>query len=125
MRQHQCDGMHEAEGGLGTHQCIGQPVQPAEQRLELTRKVGELGVLFDQASSVLDIGNGQRMGYRLVEQLVVLVPATGPAVELRNHEWLLLLQPTAQHLSKQMMVAIPLPFLVECDEEQVAALYML
>ena len=65
------------------------------------------------------------MGYRLVEQLVLLVPATSPAVELRNQERLLLLQTTAQHLSKQMMVAIPLPFLVECDEEQVAPLYML
>ncbi len=77
--------MHEAEGGLGTDERIGQPVQPAEQRLELTRKVGELGVLLDQASGVLDIGNGQRMGYRLVEQLVLLVPATRPEVELRNH----------------------------------------
>ena len=77
--------MHEAEGRLATDELIGQPVQPAEQRLELTRKVGQLGVLFYQSSSVLDIGNSQRMGYRLVEQLVLLVPATSPAVELRNH----------------------------------------
>src|SRR5947209_7368641 len=101
--------MHEAEGGLATHERIGQSVQPAEQRLELTRKVGELGVSFDQASSVFDIGNSQRMGDRLVEQLVLLVPATGPAVEFGNQERLLLLQTTAQHLSKQMMIAIPLP----------------
>src|SRR5947208_15717680 len=98
--------MHEAEGRLGTDERIGQPVQPAEQRLELTGKVGELGVLFDQASSVLDIGNGQRMGHRLVEQLVLLVPATCPAVELRNQERRLLLQRNAQRMSKHMMVGL-------------------
>jgi hypothetical protein len=46
-------------------------------------------------------------------------------MELRNQDRLLLLQTTTQHLSKQMMVAIPLPFLIARDEEQVAPLYML
>src|SRR5215471_3325306 len=92
--------------------------------MELARKVGEPGVLLDQADSLLDIGNGQRMGYCLVEELVLLEPAAGPAVQFRNHGRLCLPQTIAQSLGKQLMVAIPLPFIVERDQEQVAALEM-
>ena len=53
------------------------------------------------------------MGDCLVEQLVLLVPTTGPAVEFRNYRRLLLLQTAAQHLGKQVVVAVPLPFIVE------------
>lgn len=62
------------------------------------------------------------MGYRLIEQLVLSEPATGPAVEFRNQGRLCLLQMGMQDLGKQVMVAIPLPFIVEGDQEQMAPL---
>src|SRR5438876_12461589 len=100
MRQHQGDGVHDAEIGMATDERIGQSVQPAEQYLELTGKVGKPGVLFDQEGSSVDIGNGQRMGHRLVEQLVLLVPATSTVVEFRYRYRLELLQAGSQHLGK-------------------------
>jgi hypothetical protein len=60
----------------------------------------------------------------LVEHFVLLVPTTSPSVQLSNHRWLLLLQPTAQHLGKQVMVAIPVPLVIEGNQEQVAPLDM-
>ena len=79
-----------------TEEHLGQPVQPAQQRLELAEEVGGLAVLFDQIRGLLNIGNGQGMGYRLIEQLVLFEPATGPAVEFRNQGWLCLPQTAVQ-----------------------------
>src|SRR6266487_1800058 len=110
--------MYDAEGGLGKDERLGQPVQPAESRLESAGPA----VLFDQANSSLDIGNGQRIGYCFAAQLSLLEPLTGPAVQLRNQDRLCLPQTGAQHLGKQVMVAIPLPFIVKGNQEQVAPL---
>src|SRR5215470_18578325 len=90
--------------------------------MEFAGKVGEPGVLLNQTDSLLDIGDGQCMGYCLVEQLVLLVPVRGPAVQLRNQGRVCLPQTGAQYLSKQLMVAIPLPFIVQGEQEQVAPL---
>src|SRR5712692_9106419 len=107
---------------MRTEEGLGQPVQPAQQRLELTEKVSGQAVLFDQIRGMLNIGNGQRMGYRLIEQLVLPEPAAGPAVEFRNQDWLCLPQTAVQYLGKQVMVAIPLTFIVEGEQEQMAPL---
>src|SRR5215470_9691226 len=90
--------------------------------MELAGKVGEPGVLLNQADSLLDSGDGQCMGYCLVEQLALLEPAAGSAVQFRNQGRVCLPQTGAQYLGKQLMVAIPLPFIVQGDQEQVAPL---
>ncbi len=80
---------------------------------------------FDQACGVLHIGNRQGMGHRLYEETVLLVPLAGVEVEVRNTCGPKLPQPTAQHLGKQVVVAIPLPPVIERDEEQIGPLHIL
>ncbi len=110
---------------MATHKRIREPVQPAEQDLKATGKVGEAGILFDEMDSSLGIGDCQRVGYRLFEQLVLLVPATGTIVKFRDPGRLCLSQTGAQHLCKKVMVAIPPSFIVKRDKEKITALHLL
>src|SRR5690242_5365753 len=78
-------------------------------------------VLRDQANS-LRSRSCQRMGHCLSVEPVLLVPVTGPAVQLRDQRRGCLLQPLAQHLGNQAMVAIPLPFVIEGNQEEIGPL---
>ena len=53
---------------------------------------------------------------------VLLVPDARPPVQLRNVVGLLVQQVRLQNVGKQLMVAIPLPAVIERDEEQVVLL---
>src|SRR2546423_12024983 len=62
------------------------------------------------------------MWYCLGEALVLLVPPAGATMQGRDQRGGRLLQALAQGLGKQVMVAIPLPFVIEGDQEQVGTL---
>src|SRR5215469_14579766 len=105
--------MHDTEKGLSADKRLGKMVQPPSKHLELTGKIGEPAMPLHQASSSFEFRYSQCVSDCFVDQFLVFVPGAGPAVQLSNQRRLLLLQPTAQHLSKQVMVAIPLPLVIE------------
>ena len=59
---------------------------------------------------------------RLLGQVVALVPLAGALVQQRNQVRLLGEQARPQHVGEQVVVAVPLPPVVQGDEEQVGAL---
>src|SRR5258707_2848022 len=62
------------------------------------------------------------MGDRLGTEAVLLVPAAGTQVQVRDQRQGCLPQTLAQGLSKQLVIAIPNPFVIEGDQEQVGML---
>ena len=62
------------------------------------------------------------MGDCLGEQSLLLVPAAGAQVQVRDQRGSSLLQQPAQGLGKQAVVAIPLTLLVKSYQEQVRPL---
>ena len=62
------------------------------------------------------------MWYCLGEALVLLVPPAGATMQGRDQRGGRLLQALAQDLDKQVMVAIPLPFVIEGGQEQIGML---
>jgi hypothetical protein len=60
------------------------------------------------------------MGNRFFDTVILFKPAAGAAVE--GHDvfgTVLVLQPVLQQVSKQVVVPVPPPFLVERNQEQV------
>src|SRR5437870_13678399 len=105
--------MLDKEEMAGAYQRLGQRVHPPEHRVELTTgRKGERD-RFDQAGSEFDVGNGQRMLHRFVRQIVLLIPGTGTPMQDGWQRRLYLLQVAAQHLGKQVVVAVPAPLVVE------------
>src|SRR3989442_5653491 len=123
---------------MGQDQALGEGLEPAAQCLQgPTMNWGPTvgprfivgpsynecpAVLLDQAGSLLRSRSRQRMGDRLGEQPVLFVPATGATMQLRDQRGGRLLQPLAQSLSKQVVIAIPAPFVVEGDEKHIGML---
>src|SRR5258708_9135191 len=62
------------------------------------------------------------MGDRLGAEAVLLVPAAGTQVQVRDQRRGCLPQTLAQGLSKQLVIAIPAPVVIEGDQEQVSML---
>src|SRR5437588_8598828 len=60
------------------------------------------------------------MWHCLGEALVLLVPPTGATMQGRDQRGGRLLQALAQDLDKQVMVAIPLPFVIEGVKNRLA-----
>src|SRR6266704_3058148 len=53
---------------------------------------------------------------------MLLIPPAGTAMEFWYRVRLYLLQAAAQHLGKQLVVAIPPPFIIERDHEEIGML---
>ena len=62
---------------------------------------------------------GQRVADRLGSFAVPLVPGARSPVQLMDAVGLLVKQMRAQHIGKEMVVAVPLAAVVERDQEQV------
>src|SRR5215203_7446638 len=56
------------------------------------------------------------------DQLPLLEPSAGLAVQFRDEIWARLLQALAQHVHEEVMVTIPAPLVVQRNHEQVGAL---
>src|SRR5438034_6389604 len=100
------------------HQCLGQRVHPLEHCVELTLEPSGERNWFDQAGSELSVGNGKGVLHCFDKQRVLLVPGAGTAMQDGQLRWLCLLKVAAQYLSKQVVVAVPAPLVVQCDHKQ-------
>jgi hypothetical protein len=62
---------------------------------------------------MIEIRSGQGMLDRFGEELVLLVPGIGTTVEFRYERRLHLLQVATQDVGEEMVIAVPLPFIVK------------
>src|SRR3712207_1863768 len=93
---------------------IRQAIQPVEYDIHLSTQRDCAAVLLDQVGSVCPIMACQRMIYRFRDQSLLLKPGARPPVEERHVcGGYRAAQALAQHLGEQVMVAVPLPRIVE------------
>ena len=81
---HQRQGIQKTERGMSQNQGLGEGMQPATQRLQLVFYHERPGALLDQADGLLESRSRQRMGDRRGVELLLLVPATGALMEIRD-----------------------------------------
>src|SRR5581483_1411338 len=62
------------------------------------------------------------MLHGLFEQRLVLKPRTGPLMQREKTRWLLLAQTTAQGFRQEVMIAVPLAFVVLNREKEILLL---
>ena len=67
----------------------------------------------------LDVVAGHGVGDRLGRVAVPLVPVARPPVQLADPLGLLVEQPGPEHVGEEVVVAVPVPAIVERDEEEV------
>ena len=112
----------DAEHRPGPQHVVGQRAHPA----------GELGLppfaAHHRHGELHEVGGparvaaGQRVADRLRRVVVGLEPGAGPPVQLGDLVGLLVEQVGVQDVGEQVVVAVPLPPVVERDEEQVGPL---
>ena len=117
----QIPGVKDTEMWFGEYQLSRQLSQPALQFGVLTTLPERINVFLDQVRCPLEILGAQSMLYRLIDEPVLLVPLTGPAVQRWHLLRLGLAQSLAQQVGKEMVIAIPTPLLVQGDDEQIGA----
>ena len=83
------------------------------------------GVPFDQVGGHGDVAGGQRVADRLGHQVVRGEPLGGPPVQPGHPVPLVALEPAAQVVGEQVVVAEPLPLGVQRAQEQIAPLQFL
>ncbi|MGA2831142.1 MAG: hypothetical protein ABSF03_34095 [Streptosporangiaceae bacterium] len=77
---------------------------------------------LDQVGRAIVVVAGDRVDDGVGEHSLFGVPAAGGPVQLRHSVWLLGEEPRAECVNEQVVVAAPLPLVVEGDDEQVPAL---
>ena len=115
--------MVDTERGARAHQRIGERIEPAKYcvDVDLSPECYRHTQMFYQKSGALNIGSSQCVLHRFSDQSMQLIPRAGSTVELSHDRRLCPLQAVAQHFSKQVMIAIPLAFVVERDHKQVCS----
>ena len=94
--------------------------------MNLPTKCDGKTVRFDQISRPLPIVRRQGVPHCLGDQPLLLVPETGAAVKGRRRPGARTARQTvAYHLGEQMMIAIPLPFVIQRHEKQIGALQLI
>jgi hypothetical protein len=114
--------VEDAEHRAAADGVVGQGRQPAEQdRILPGAADGRHGQLH-QVRRTVDVAGSQRVQDRVLDQVVGLGPAAGPQVQHRDLLGLLALQAGPQDVGEQVVVAVPLPPVVQGDDEEVGAL---
>ena len=111
--------------GLTAEQLVGERLEPAQQRGLLSTPAQCGHGQLDQVRRSGKVLGGQRVADRLGPLAVLLVPRARPPVQVGNVLGLLVQQVRAQHVRKEVVVAIPPAAVVERDHEQVPALQRL
>ena len=119
---HQHVSVEDAEHRAAPDGGVGQFLQPTEQHRFLPVAADRRRGQLHQVGRVVEVLGGQGVPYRLLGQVVALVPPAGALVQQRNLVGLLAEQARSQHVGEQVVVAVPLPAIVQGDEEQVGAL---
>jgi hypothetical protein len=118
--EHQVGCLLDTEERVSAYQRLGKGVHPPAHRVDLTQ-VEDNGERdrFDQAGCEFDIGNSQGVLHRFGRQIVLLVPGAGPSMQCGDQCRRGLLQVVAQHLGKQVVIAIPTSLVIKRDDKQV------
>ena len=77
---------------------------------------------LNQAGGSVEVFARQRVPDCLGAVTVVLVPVAGTTVQVGHPRWLLIEEARAQHVGKELVVAIPAPAVIKRDEEEVPAI---
>ncbi len=101
---------------------IPEPIEPGPHRADPAAAVRQQELTLEQVGRALDVPAGMRVLHGLLEQADRLEPVRGPAVQLRDHVGLTLVQLGGEDVAEQHVVAVPLPLAVEWDDEEVASL---
>ena len=75
-------------------------------------------MLLDQPCGPGHVGRGRRVPYRVIGQLVLLVPGGRVTVQLRQPGRLFLLQAGTEQVGEQVVVAPPAAHLIQRHQEQ-------
>jgi hypothetical protein len=81
-------------------------------------------VRFDQLPCRLEVSRRQGVVYCLRNEAVALVSMAGQAMQVPGPVGRSLMKAAAQHVGEQMVIALPPPFGVEGNHEQVRLLQM-
>src|SRR5437867_2744783 len=81
--------------------------------------------LLHQGSSKVEVRRGQRVCNGLPPLALRLIPACYTLMQERHQFWLRSMQSSTQGLTKQIMIAVPPPLLIERHHKEVGSLYLL
>ncbi len=115
----QIPGVKDTEMWFGEYQFFWQFSQPTPQCSLITTLVVSTKLILNQVRRPFEIFAAQCMIYGLIDEPFLLVPLAGPAVQNWQSFWLGLVQTLPQQISKEMVIAVPTPFVVQGDDEQV------
>src|SRR5690348_13375420 len=98
---------------------IPERPDPAEYRCDLAGAHVAEPVVRDEPGGLAEVARRYRVADRLVRRPVFGVPGAGPAMQFGNQVRLDLRELAAEHLGEQVVISVPLPGVVQRDDEQV------
>jgi len=112
-------GLGDTESGPGTRQLVGQGIQPPRHGRQFAMVDHSQGIPRNQMLDPLDIPSQQRIPHSFDDLPFALIPYARAAVQGRNLVGLGLLKPATEQISEELMIAIPMPLIVQRDQEQI------
>ena len=107
------------------HRRRGQRFEPVKHGRHGAAEVQGHPLAIDQAPREIQVPRGRGMPEGFYFQAVVLVPSAGPQVQLRRAFLPAPSQPLPQEIREKTVIAVPSPFRIQGNEEEVGALEML
>ena len=96
-----------------------QPADPPLQGAAPARPVGRQPELLDQAGSGADVLGRDGILQRVLGQAAALAPGGGAALHGRGQSGFAAFQLGPEHVAEQVMVAVPLPAVIQRHQQQV------
>ena len=119
---HQHPAVEDAEHGASPDHVVGERVEPAEDRPVLPVASHRGQRQLHQVRRAVEVPGSQCVPDRVLRQVVVLVPVAGAPVQHRDQVGVLAEHAGAEHVGEQVVVAGPLPLVVEGDNEEVGSI---
>ena len=98
----------------------GERRQPAIGYIKKTPHNQRADLLLHQAGNPPQVTSLPRMGNGFVDQTLRLKPQAGSSVQFSQALRLGLAQALLQHAGKKMMIAIPIPFIIQWNDKQIS-----
>src|SRR5712691_3543292 len=125
------DGVEEAKSGIKgearirTQDGIWQGEHPGVDGSGFPTEPEVRSRLFYQGGGIRIVRRGKRVGNGLSPLALRLIPAGCPEVQERHQFWLARVQTSAQRLTKEIMIPVPLPLLIQGHHKEVGSLHLL
>ena len=111
------DGIQETELRPCVHDGIRKCTEPGQHRLNLALEDDLPPPPLDQACRALKIGGSQGMLHGFSNKAMLFVPDTGTTVKFWHQLGFGLCQTMGEHFGKQVVVAVPLPLVIQGDHK--------